>query len=236
MINFKRDVKHLLLKLSGNYNHLRKGVNCTKAWYGNNYGGFYVCPEFLNEKSIVYSFGIGEDISFDKSIIKNHDCSVFGFDPTPKSIDWVSHQKLPQKFFFHEFGISNKSGLVDFYLPKNPSYVSGSAVIQSNITLQERVSVRMKSISEICAELGHNKVDLLKMDIEGSEYSVIEDILSSKIPIGQILVEFHDRFFDNGRNKTIEAVNQLNKYGYQIFASSASFEEISFINKNILNL
>ena len=30
-------------------------------------------------------------------------------------------------------------------------------------------------------EYGHNKIDLLKMDIEGSECDVIEDMLNNKI-------------------------------------------------------
>lgn len=77
--------KHGLL-LSGKYNHLRKGVKCPTAWYGNTYGGFYVCPDHLNAQSIVYSVGIGRDISFDKAILVQHNCQVFGFDPTPNSI------------------------------------------------------------------------------------------------------------------------------------------------------
>ena len=52
----------------------------------NQLWGFYLNPEFINEKSIIYSFGIGEDISFDLSLIKEFDCNVFGFDFTPKSI------------------------------------------------------------------------------------------------------------------------------------------------------
>jgi len=43
----------------------RKGP---KTWYGSPYGGFYVDPTLLDENSVVYSFGIGEDISFDLDI------------------------------------------------------------------------------------------------------------------------------------------------------------------------
>ena len=42
-----------------------------KEWYGNGYGGFYVDPSLVPDNAIVYSFGIGEDISFDKAIIAN---------------------------------------------------------------------------------------------------------------------------------------------------------------------
>src|SRR5690554_1691728 len=39
-------------------------------------------------------------------------------------------------------------------------------------------------------QLGHKHIDVLKMDIEGAEYDVIENILSAQLPITQILIEF----------------------------------------------
>ena len=235
MINMiKAKVKKLFLRLSGKVSHLKIGVKCKHLWYGNEYGGFYVCPDFLNKESIIYSFGIGEDISFDKALIANHNCNVFGFDPTPKSINWVKSQNISKKFSFFEFGVSNKSGSTDFYLPKNPDHVSGSSVSQSNINIKEKVIVKMKTIQDILNELGHKHIDVLKMDIEGGEYDVIENILDSNISVNQILIEFHDRFFEDGRFKSIRAINNLNKRGYEIFGISDSFDEISFINKNIL--
>lgn len=233
-IRIKSIVKQLVLRSTGKVNHLKKGVKCKHIWYGNRYGGFYVCPEFLNENSIIYSFGIGEDISFDKTIIENHNCQVFGFDPTPKAINWVNRQNVPAKFNFFEFGISNESGFVDFYLPKNPEYVSGSYIIQNNISIKEKIIVKMKSFKDIINELGHKHIDVLKMDIEGAEYEVIENMLNAKISIDQILIEFHERFFENGKFQTQKVIKKLNSYGYEIFAISDSFEEISFINKNIL--
>jgi FkbM family methyltransferase len=234
-IKIKTKLKRLILMLSGKTRHLKKMIKCKSVWYGNSYGGFYVFPGCLNANSIVYSFGIGEDISFDKAIIENHNCSVFGFDPTPKSINWVMGQKLPDGFKFFEYGINDKSGLVDFYLPKNPEHVSGSFTIQKNVDINEKVTVQMKSFIDITHELGHKHIDVLKMDIEGAEYNVLEDILNSKITITQILIEFHDRFIENGKFKSKQAIKKLKDNGFEIFAISDSFEEISFINKNLLH-
>jgi FkbM family methyltransferase len=230
----KAKAKKLILKLSGKVSHLKKGIDCTKIWYGNVYGGFYGCPDFLNNNSVVYSFGIGEDISFDKAIIEKHDCEVFAFDPTPKSINWVSQQEISEKFRFFEFGISNKSGFVDFFLSKNPNHVSGSMISQNNINPKEKVIVEMKTMQDILNELNHKHIDVLKMDIEGEEYDVIDNILDNNISVDQILIEFHDRFFDNGTVKSLQTVKKLKSKGYEIFAVSDSFEEVSFIKKSIL--
>jgi hypothetical protein len=100
--------------------------------------------------------------------------------------------------------------------------------------IKDRLSVEMKSINDILLILKHTHVDILKMDIEGTEYEIIEDILNANISIGQILIEFHGRFYTDGNSKTKYAIKKLKEYGYEIFAISDSFEEVSFIRKDLL--
>jgi FkbM family methyltransferase len=230
----KRIVKGLIYRITGVKRHLKKGIKCNYEFLGDSYGGFYVCPDLLNKNSIVYSFGIGENISFDKSIIEKYQCKVFGFDPTPKSIDWIHNQDLPDGFSFYEYGISEKTEVVNFYLPKNLDHVSGSVVKWSYLSPERCVQVQMKSLKDIVKELGHKNLDILKMDIEGSEYDVLNSIFDTDICINQILVEFHDRFFKNGKDKSINAVRHLKANGYEIFAVSETFDEVSFVRKNVL--
>lgn len=237
MWNRMNRIKTKVKKLLGKVSHLKKSIKCKQVWYGNNYGGFYVCPEFLSENSIVYSFGIGEDITFDIAIIEQHNCSVFGFDPTPKSIIWVTQQQnLSSKFIFFEYGIAEKSGMIDFYLPKNIEHVSGSIIKQDNVSEKQKVKVEMKSWEDIVNSLGHKQIEILKMDIEGAEYDLLDSILESSVPINQILIEFHERFFNDGKIRSIDAIKKLKNHGFEIFGISDSFEEISFIKKSILKV
>ncbi len=217
----KQDVRHLLPQLS-----------LKKKWYGSSYGGFYVCPEHLNSQSIVYSFGIGKDISFDKKIIRNHSCQVFGFDPTPKSIDFIKALKPIDNFHFYPFGISTKSGIERFFMPKDDRGVSGSLELNHAVDEDKFIEVSMQSLPDIVQLLKHNRIDLLKIDIEGSEYELMQHILQTPVFIGQILVEFHDRMFPGNNPKSIDTIKLLQKYGYQIYACSISFEEISLIHKS----
>ena len=203
-------------------------TNVNNKWIGNNYGGFYIAPDFVTKDSIVYSFGIGEDITFDRELIALTGCQIHGFDPTPKSINWLKSANPPENFMFHEYGIDSKNGDVTFFLPENPEHVSGTAV-QTNDVRTNSISVPMKNLETICNELGHNKIDVLKIDIEGSEYSVIPNILSSNIEIKQLLIEFHDRFFEDGFKKNSDTIKMLNDSGYQIFAVSDTLMEVSFI-------
>ena len=229
----KKKLKNIKLKADPKLNYLRKGVTCNYEWYGSDNGGFYACPDFIDENPIVYSFGIGQDISFDKSMIKKHTCTVFGFDPTPKSIQWVKDNVTEKNFKFYEFGIGEKTEKTTFFLPLNEMHVSGSYVQQSNVSEIRSVEVQMKSLFDIAKELGHDHINVLKMDIEGAEYDIIEGIINSNLKIDQILIEFHDRFFEE-KLKSQKVVEMFQNKGYEIFAVSDTFEEVSFIKKGLL--
>jgi FkbM family methyltransferase len=231
----KRNIKKIILYLF-RYHFIKINVKCKKKWLGSHYGGFYVHSNVINNDSIVYSFGIGEDITFDLDIINNYNCSVFAFDPTPKSISWINTQTLPDNFHFTNIGISNVNDTVNFFLPKNELYVSGSLSVQSNIDIATTIEVEVRELRQICLMLNHDRIDILKIDIEGSEYDIIDNILQSNIYIGQILLEFHDRFYKNGIEKTKTAILKLRRAGYEIFATSDNFQEISFIKKEIISI
>jgi FkbM family methyltransferase len=202
-------------------------TKCPKVWYGNSYGGFYVCPEALPARPRVYSIGVGKDISFDEAMIRLHQAEVYAFDPTPDSIAWFEGIQPAPSMQFYPVGISAKTGVVDFYLPKNPQHVSGSLLATELIDEGRKIQVSMKRLSDICAELQHTHIDVLKMDIEGAEYDVIPDILQTPVSISQLVIEFHGRVL--GHQKTIATVQMLKTHGYEVFAISKGGEEISFI-------
>lgn len=227
-VNYLRKIYRTL---TGKNLNIKISIEKKHEWYGSNYGGFFVCPDNLNKDSIVYSFGIGEDISFDLEIFKRHQCTIFGFDPTPKSIRWVQTQDLPPRFNFLPFGIAPQSGETEFYLPQNQEYVSGSILKNQNVDAKKSIKVMMKSFADIIKDLGHTKIDILKMDIEGAEYDVIPEILKMDVVIDQILLEFHHRMVSNGKSLTLNAIDILKKSGYEIFGISDTYEEVSFIRK-----
>lgn len=231
----KQLIKKVLWNLTGRMDHLKVSIPTEKNWYGNSYGGFYVAESLLSSKSLVYSFGIGEDISFDRGLIEKHGCKVIGFDPTPKSINWIKTQELPANFELFDYGIGKESKREKFYLPKNPAHVSGSAIAQTNVSDHNFISVQLKSLKDIMNDLGHDKVDVLKMDVEGTEYEVLPSIFDSGLHIDQILVEFHERFFPNGKEKTKEILAMMHLHGFEVFGISSSYEEVSFVRIEALN-
>lgn len=209
-------------------NGYKINTSVAKEFHGTEYGGWFISPFNLDRDSIVYSFGLGEDISFDLSIIEKYGVTVHGFDPTPKSIDWLKKQNINDSFKLYDYGIADFNGTVKFYPPENPDHVSHTLLYRS-ITSMNFIEVPVKSISSIMKELKHSKIDLLKMDIEGAEYSVLEDILKNKINVSQILVEFHDRFEGVGKDASRVIIKKLINNGYDIFSISPLGNEYSFI-------
>jgi len=233
MTNFKDKLSTIKKIITGQEPYIGKQASVKTKWFGNRFAGFYVATEQLNSSSIVYSFGVGEDISFDQELIAASGCTVFGFDPTPKSIDFIKSKGSIPNYSFTPIGLYKHDGSISFYLPANPNHVSCTVINRSeNEEALVKVDVPVKKFSSIVAELGHKKIDVLKMDIEGSEYEVLDDVLSTPVVIPQILIEFHHRFAEVGKEKTIEAIAKLKRAGYKVAKVSDTNEEVTFVKMN----
>ena len=207
---------------------VKPDCQCSYKRIGSQYGGWDVVVDQLNSNSIIYSFGVGEDASFDMGLIKEFGVTIHAFDPTPKSIEWVKSQDFPTTFIMHEYGIADFDGMIAFFPPKNPNHVSHT-ILERDKTKDPSIEVPVKRLRTIMKELGHDRIDLLKMDIEGAEYSVLKDMKSTGVRPRQLLIEFHHRFPNVGIGETIKAIGMVKEMGYGLFSVSPSGEEYSFI-------
>jgi hypothetical protein len=87
----------------------------------------------------------------------------------------------------------------------------------------------VRRLGTLAAMLGQSRVDLLKMDIEGAEYGVIDDLALQPLLPRQLLVEFHHRFPSIGIGRTRAAVATLRSLGYRLFHVSPNGEEYAFL-------
>lgn len=201
-------------------------IRCERMRLGEEGACWCVCPRGLSTSSVVYSMGVGEDISFDLALIGRFGLQVHAFDPTPRSIEWLQTQAVPPEFVFHAYGVANFDGNCAFLPPENPAHVSHTIVTRESS--RPAIEVPVHRLETIMTMLGHNQIDLLKMDIEGAEYGVLADMLASQIPVHQLLVEFHHRWPEIGVERTAQAIRALNETGLRIFNVSTSGEEYSF--------
>jgi len=228
---------------------------CRKVWIGGTGCGFYICPDILpNRKTpqfdragnplrgICYSAGVGDDIEFDLSLHERFVMSeIHLFDPTPLTIDWVARQNLPEQFHFHPCGLGGKTEEVDFYLSNTSeasSSSSSSMIADGNdsVSGQHSIKVEIISLCDFAKSNGHKFVNLLKMDIEGSEFDVIESLRDSDgLMFGQICIEFHQRFFPDHWKVLRKAIKTLSDCGYKCFAVNWNIMEFSFVNVRLFD-
>ena len=199
--------------------------------FGTEYGGWNLIPSGIDAGSVLYSFGVGEDVSFDLAVIDALGVVIHAFDPTPQSIKWVKKQHLPEAFIMHEYGVAAHDGTAVFSPPDDPAHVSHT-ILPRPATSDRAVALPVKGLATIMAELGHDHVDVVKLDIEGAEYDVIEDLRTASIRPSQILVEFHHRFSNVGLKKTRSAIRVLRAMGYRLFSVSNNNEDYGFILSN----
>jgi FkbM family methyltransferase len=181
----------------------------------------------------VYSVGVGDDVTWDLALIDRFGVRVDAFDPTPRSIRWVQSRPLPAGFIFHALGLAEFDGEAQF--AKKNKYPDGCSydLVRSGTEASdavEKVIAPVARLGTIMNRLGHDRLDVLKMDIEGAEYEVLADMLLARIYPKQLLVEFH--YFEGAAQRidqTTRLIHRLNEEGYRAFARSPNGYEFSFV-------
>lgn len=190
---------------------LRPAVRDDLELVGSVYGRKWVPTSLLNAKSIVYCVGCGEDISFDLGLIKRFGCDVYGFDPTPRAIKHVETHGQNPKYHFTPVGLWTEDTKLKFYLNDNPMWVSGSIVGLTGTTNSIEVDVR--TLKTIMRDNGHAHLDLLKIDVEGVEYDIFNDLIEHRIFPACITVDFDQ---PTPLKKTRAMIQTLDQHGYDL--------------------
>jgi len=210
---------------------------------GTKYGGWSIPKDAkLDNNSIIYSGGVGEDMSFDLKLEDKYKCKIFLIDPTKRAI---KHYEEVKEFYntklynfsgniqsdylyniidlhpdFDNYSYVNK-GLykeqtkLKFYKQSNPNYVSQSLV--ENMFSNEYDEVEVDSIKNIMKIYNHSKIDLLKLDIEGSEIDVLNQMLDDEIYPKYLCVEFDLILKNKDPNQlTQKLVKRLQENNYKI--------------------
>ena len=194
---------------------------------GERDGRWSVAPGRLAPGSVVYSFGVGTDVSFERDLIARCGVLVHAFDPTPIALEWASSRALPEGFVLHPYGVADFDGLARFAPPRKRKFASFSLLRSEGEGAAVEAPVhRVATLAEM---LGLPPPVLVKMDIEGAEYAVLADLLASGYRPDQILVEFHHRWREVGARRTREALALLARHGYRIAHVSESGMEYAFL-------
>jgi FkbM family methyltransferase len=158
--------------------------------------------------------GAGEDIGFDCALVEKFGSRIRIVDPTPRAIAHFEQlisaitkgEKFPinkslEDFYtidsshlsriqFLPFGLAGEDKEMKFYYPQDPSHVSCSTL---NLQKTDKwFNASCYRLATLMIQQGDQALDLLKMDIEGGEYAVIDDLLLSGLLPHYLLIEFDE--------------------------------------------
>jgi FkbM family methyltransferase len=139
----------------------------------------------LNTESIFFDVG-GFKGDYTEKILKQYNCKSFVFEPHKEYFEEIKRRYSKNenvRVFNYGLGAATEEL---FLIDSN----DGSKVTSK----KTEIKIVIKDVVEVIQELGIKKIDLLKLNIEGSEYDLLDRLINSqeiKI-IDKLKIQFHE--------------------------------------------
>ena len=156
----------------------------------NTDGGYVIDKRVIKKIKTLITCGLNDDWEFEKEFLKiNPDCKILAYDHTVNKKFWGNRFKKDLISFFLLKKLSPRKILdifkyidyINFFKKNNKHYI-------------KKVVLKSKNKKEISIKkiLKNKKNILLKIDIEGDEYKVLEPIKKNFQHIYLLIIEFHN--------------------------------------------
>ena len=197
------DKKFNFLRPMSNKNLIRAGVEKD--------GGYVVDSNLFENSDCLLSFGLGNDWSFEQDFLKkNKKKGIINIYDHTININFflIPLIKCLKRFLLFRKNFSDlKSRFIKF--KSYFFFVNHKKVkfYKEKITYKSEKKLKFTTVTEAFDRLNIKKKLILKIDIEGSEYQIIDDIINNYKNIEMILLEFHE--IDLKEHFFIECVKKL---------------------------
>jgi FkbM family methyltransferase len=159
----------------------------------------------LNSDSIVFDVG-GYKGEFAAEILCKYNTNIYIFEPI-RDFFLIIKGKFSnnEKVKPFNFGLAGKDQELEISLSDNSSsvYLNG----------ENKETIQLKSIVDFIGTNNIKQIDLIKINIEGGEYELLESLIDNGyISIFKnIQVQFHDFLFENTKERMIKIQENLSK-------------------------
>ena len=152
----------------------------------------------------------GANVGDVTALMAKNGAAVYAFEPNPYAFE-VLNERFKDNPNVHciNKGVMDKPGKMPLYLHEfheedDVKWSTGSSFLscKSNVKEDDFVEVELVDISNFIAKLG-KKVSIMKMDVEGVEYDILEKLIESGTikRIKLLLVETHEEKIPEIRDK-----------------------------------
>jgi len=171
-----------------------------------------------NKKPIIIDCGsnIGMSILYFKHLYP--DCEILAFEANP-----YTYEVLQKNMFINNIknvkinnlALSNSKSELKFYIDEsNFGTLTGS--INSNRGGKKELNVNSDKLSNYLKNM--DNVDLVKMDVEGAEFEIINDLFNENLisKVSEYIIEYHlNTEGDNSLNTLSAFLNKFEQNGYR---------------------
>ncbi len=173
-----------------------------------------------DSQPVIYSFGIGSDITFDKAAADYFDVPIYMYDPTPGVAIFMEQHKDDKRLKFVKEGVFREETETKLYTSRKVGKLN-SSLHPIHGKNGDYVMVRCRTLHSFMEENGHKTIDILKMDIEGVADDVIHQILDeTEIRPKQIVAEFEIIGVENPITylpRILDLMAKLKQNGYRVY-------------------
>jgi FkbM family methyltransferase len=183
-------------------------------------------PRLINSQSVIVDLG-AFDGDFAEAMINRFQCLVVSAEPVRALFDRLRPHSLHRAFPV-AVGGKNQPIQINVYASRCAS-VFGAAAADERFTTQPS---EMVTLFEFCRRAAVDRIDLLKIDIEGAEIELFDnssdqDLLSAT----QITVEFHDFIYPEQKPAVTRIIERLRDIGFHVIRFSLDNTNILFLNR-----
>lgn len=164
----------------------------------------------LNQDSVVFDVG-GYEGDWAEKIHSKYGSNLHIFEPVP---DFIT--KIIDKFTGEPKITINNCGLAGSTRKENISFeADSSSVCKEN---ENRILIKLKDVNEYIKENNIEEIDLMKINIEGGEYELLEYMIENNLikKVKNLLVQFH-HFVPNAKERMFSIYKKLELSHEQTF-------------------
>ena len=153
----------------------------------------------LDQNSIVLDFGANVgDVSH--YIYSKYQCNLFLYEPNPHCYQILKNRfKTNNKIKIFNKGVFNRTGFLDLYFHRDSKsvddvrYNEASSYFSNKdfISKDKKILTQVIDIKEVISDFDY--IDLIKIDIEGAEYLILDEIIKNFKKINKVICELHGK-------------------------------------------
>lgn len=153
-------------------------------------GGYIIDKRILNKINILITCGLNDDWEFERSFLKKKPAAkIIAFDHTVNNHFWIKRFKndIISLLLLRKLKISKILDIFKFidyllFFTKNKKHKITKVVFKKKNNKEITISEILKDYKEV----------FLKIDIEGDEYKILNDIKKNSKKIVFLVIEFHN--------------------------------------------